>query len=214
LRQFLNILGDFVKESTPSSRLQRYGDIEFDWDHRVDTTGATVSWRDRFIGHLHSAYQPTEPAAFHEMMGALGIDFSQFTFIDIGSGKGRVLLMAADYPFHRVVGVELLPALHRIAQQNIQKYGSQPRRCQAVESVCLNAVYFAFPQEPIVLYLFNPLGEVNLIKVIENLNYSLKQCPRPAYALYHNPLLEHVLLNAGWRKLRGEQYFSLFSFAD
>jgi len=36
--------------------------------------------------------------------------------------------------------------------------------------------------------------------------------PRPGYALYHNPLLEHVLLNAGWRKLRGEQYYSLFSF--
>ena len=86
------------------------------------------------MGHLHSAYQPTEPAAFHQMMDALGTDFSQFTFIDIGSGKGRVLLMAADYPFSRVIGVELLPALHRIAEQNIDKYCETRRRCLQVES--------------------------------------------------------------------------------
>jgi SAM-dependent methyltransferase len=211
-RQFLAIVTEFIRESTPSRRRQRYGDIDFDWDHRVDTTGATVGWSDRFVGHLHSAYQPTQPAAFHQMMDALGADFSQFTFIDIGSGKGRVLLMAADYPFRRVIGIELLPALHRIAQQNIHKYVEKKRRCPQVESVCQNAVDFEFPDEPMVLYLFNPLGEVNLIKVISNLNRSLLSKPRPGYALYHNPLLEHVLLNAGWRKLRGEQYYSLFSF--
>ena len=212
-RQFLAILWEFAQESTPARRRQRYGDIEFDWDHRVDTTGATVHWSDRFVGQLHSAYQPTEPAAFHEMMSALATNFSDFTFIDIGSGKGRVLLMAADYPFRRVIGAELLPALHRIAEQNIRKYGKQSRRCPKVESICQNAVDFAFPDEPMVVYLFNPLGEVNLIKVIDNLNRSLRQNPRPAYVLYHNALLEHVLLNGGWRKLRGEPYFALFSFA-
>jgi SAM-dependent methyltransferase len=212
--QFVEILKEFGRESTPASRRQRYGDVEFDWDHRVDTTGATVSWSDRFVGHLHSAYQPTEPAAFHEMMALAGIDFPQFTFIDIGSGKGRVLLMAADYPFNRVMGVELLPALHRIAQQNISKYGKEPRRCSQFESVCQNAVDFDFPEEPLVVYLFNPLGEVNLMKLVSNLNQSLTKNPRPAYVLYHNALLEHVLLNAGWRKLRDERYFSLFSFVE
>jgi SAM-dependent methyltransferase len=212
VRQFVAIVSEFARESTPASRRQRYGDVEFDWDHRVDTTGATVGWRDRFVGHLHSAYQPTEPAVFHEMMGALGIHFPQFTFIDIGSGKGRVLLMAAEYPFRRVAGVELLTTLHRIAEQNIEKYKSIVLPCRTVESVCMNAVDFEFPEEPIVLYLFNPLGEVNLVKVVENLNRSLQKSPRPSYVLYHNALLEHVLLNAGWRRLRGEQYFSLFSF--
>jgi SAM-dependent methyltransferase len=213
LGQFVEILKEFARESTPASRRQRYGDVEFDWDHRVDTTGATVGWRHRFVGHLHSAYQPTDPAAFHEMMLLAGINFPQYTFIDIGSGKGRVLLMAADYPFHRIIGVELLPALHQIAMQNVAKYVQEPRRCLNLESVCQNAVDFVFPDEPLVVYLFNPLGEVSLMKLFENLNQSLKKNPRPAYALYHNPLLEHVLLNASWRKLRREQCFSLFSFA-
>jgi SAM-dependent methyltransferase len=213
LRQFVAILSEFARESTPASRRRRYGDVEFDWDHRVDTTGATVGWRDRFIGHLHSAYQPTEPAAFHEMMGAMGIEFPDFTFIDIGSGKGRVLLMAAEYPFRRVIGVELLPSLHGIAKQNIARCESEARRCCFVESINQNAVDFSFPNEAMVVYLFNPLGEVNLMKVVEKLNRSLKENPRSAYVLYHNALLGHVLLNTGWRKLRGELYFSLFSFA-
>ena len=76
----------------------------YDWDYRVDTTSATVGWRERLLGQFHSAYQPTEPALFKEMMAILKIDFQEFTFIDMGSGKGRVLLMAADYPFRRILG--------------------------------------------------------------------------------------------------------------
>src|SRR5262249_18546177 len=89
LRALLVELWGFVRESTPEQRRRRYGDVEFDWDHRVDTTSATVGWGDRLLGVFHSPYQPTEPALFHEMMQALGADVSGFTFIDLGSGKGR-----------------------------------------------------------------------------------------------------------------------------
>src|SRR5579863_10326499 len=113
-KHFISTLWEFVRESTPSRRRQRYGDVEYDWDFRVDTTGATVGWRDRLLGHFHSPYQPTEPALFREMLESLMLagstlanarfDFREFTFIDIGSGKGRALLMAADYPFRRILG--------------------------------------------------------------------------------------------------------------
>src|ERR1700745_2600263 len=75
LRCFIASLWAFLRESTPEQRRRRYGDVEYDWDHRVDTTGATVGWRDRLLGVFHSAYQPTEPAAFHEMLQALPIDY-------------------------------------------------------------------------------------------------------------------------------------------
>ena len=48
-----------------------------------------------------------------------------FTFVDLGSGKGRTLLMASDYPFRRIIGVELLPSLHQIAQENLRQYKSE-----------------------------------------------------------------------------------------
>src|SRR5271170_3168705 len=70
-RQLLAALWEFVRDSTPERRRQHYGDAEYDWDHRVNTTSAAVSWRDRLLGVFHSPYQPTESALFHEMLDAL-----------------------------------------------------------------------------------------------------------------------------------------------
>src|ERR1700756_79540 len=195
-RAVLAQLWGFLRDSTPEQRRRRYGDVEYDWDYRVDTTSATVGWRDRLLGVFHSAYQPTEPAAFHEMLQALPIDFRDFTFIDLGSGKGRTLLMASDYPFRRILGVELLPELHSVARENLQKYRSPKQKCFALESVCRDARTFESPAEPLVLYLFNPLPEVALAEVTLRLQHSLTQNPRKVFVLYHNPLLERVLASS------------------
>jgi len=210
-RSFANLIREFLWESTPAQRRRRYGDAEYDWDYRVDTTSATVGWRERLIGQFHSAYQPTEPALFKEMMASLKIDFREFTFIDIGSGKGRVLLMAADYPFRRILGIELLPALNRVAQENLSAYKSDSQQCFALETVCGDARQFIFPAEPILLYLFNPPPEAALIEVMANLDHSLRQFPRVVYLLYHNPLLEHVLAkHPAFSKIGGTPLHSLF----
>lgn len=211
LRRLTSLVQEFALDSLPSRRRQRYGDVDFDWDHHVDTTAATVGWRNRLLGLLNSPYQPTDPALFQDMLGNLAIDFSEFTFIDIGSGKGRVLLMAADYPFRRMIGVELLPELHRVAQENVAKYQSDSQRCFAVETICGDASEFVFPDEPLVLYLFNPLPESRLAELLVNLERSLREYPRPIFVLYHNPLLEHVLTRCDWlRKVGGTHQYAVF----
>jgi SAM-dependent methyltransferase len=195
--ELLKTLWDFLRDSTPERRRMRYGDAEYDWLHHVNTTSGAVGWRDRLLGVLHSPYQPTEPALFHEMLESLtqqaAIDLANFTFVDLGSGKGRTLLMASDYPFRRIIGVELLPALHAIAEENIRSYRSESQKCFALEAICGDATEFHFPEEPTVLFLFNPLPESGLTRAIANLEESLRAHPRPFYSLYHNPLLEHVL---------------------
>jgi SAM-dependent methyltransferase len=220
LKRFVSMLWEFVRESTPARRRQRYGDVEYDWDFRVDTTGATVGWRDRLLGHFHSPYQPTEPALFREMLASLiqaspKIDFREFTFIDIGSGKGRVLLMAADYPFRRILGIELLPALHRVARENIKKYKSDSQQCFAIECLLADAGEFAFPPAPTVLYLFNPLPKSGLVKLVSNLEHSLWEHPRPVFVLYHNPLLESALTqSATLKRIVGTHQYLIFSRND
>src|SRR5258708_30693158 len=195
-RQLLSALWEVIRDSTPERKRQRYGDADYDWDHHVNTPSAAVGWRDRLLGVFHSAYQPSEPAIFHEMLDALqqvGLDFRDFTFIDLGSGKGRTLLMASDYPFRRIVGIELLPALHRIAQENLGEYRCEGQKSFALESVCADAREFVFPAEPSVLYLFNPLPEAGLRKVMANLEASMRPHPPPIYLLFPNPLPDHVL---------------------
>jgi SAM-dependent methyltransferase len=217
-RQLLAALWEFVRDSTPERRRQRFGDAEYDWEHRVNTTSAAVGWRNRLLGLFHSPYQPTEPDLFREMLEALSqqscVDFRDFVFIDLGSGKGRTLLMASDYPFRRIVGVELLPALHLAAQENLSKYRSESQKCFALESICADACEFAFPLEPMVLYLFNPFPESGLRRVIANLEQSMQAHPRAVCVLYHNPLLEHVVSeSAGLRRLYGTHQYAVYGTA-
>jgi len=212
LRVLLSETWVFLCDSTPEGRRRRYGDVEYDWDFAVNTTSAAVGWRDRLLGVFHSPYQPTEPALFHAMMQNLPMDLTRFTFIDLGSGKGRTLLMASDYPFRRILGVELLPQLNDIAQQNIEKYRSPGQKCFVLEARCGDAREFEFPAEPTVLYLFNPFTEAGLAKLMERLDMSLQGQPRTVYLLYHNPLLEHVLRSCrGLRKIRGTHQYSVFA---
>jgi hypothetical protein len=222
----LRELWGFVRESTPAQRRQRYGDMDYDWEQRVNTTSGAVSWRTRLLGVFHSAYQPTDPALFREMMAALPIEFEKFTFVDIGSGKGRTLLMASEYPFQKIVGVELIAELHRVAEDNVARYrlrshgaGLQPTESQRngpqeagpIETLCMDARDYIFPETPLVVYLFNPLPEAGLRQVMQNLEESWERAPRPVWIVYHNPLLESVLTqSAVLVKEVGKQEYSLF----
>ncbi len=204
-------LWSFVRDSTPERRRSRYGDMDYDWEHRVNTTGGSVGWRARLLGLFHSPYQPTEPTVFHEMMASLPIDFEKFTFIDLGSGKGRTLLMASDYPFRRIVGVELIAELHHAAEENIRAYDSAARRCAQIEAILGDARDYEFPDDPLLLYLFNPLPESALSDVLRRLKRSLDEIPRPVWIVYHNSLLEHTLGTFGFlEKVGGNEQYSVY----
>ena len=187
-------LWTFLRDATPSQRKQRYGDIEFDCDYRVNTTSAGVSLRTHLLGVLAGGpYQPSDPVLLRETLTGLRIDYSKFVFVDLGSGKGRALLLASDYPFQSISGVELFPEFHRIAQENVAKYRNEKQKCFAIECLRGDALAYNFPLAPLVLYLFNPLPEVSLRRVIARLEESLREHPRAVYVLYLNPMLEHIL---------------------
>jgi hypothetical protein len=218
-RRLAVALWEFALDSTPERRRLRYGDADYDWEHRVNTTSAAVGWRERLLGVFHSPYQPTDSALFHEMIDALHrqshLDFRDFVFIDLGSGKGRTLLMASDYPFRRIVGVELLPELHRAAEENLSKYRNEMQKCFALESICADATEFSLPDEPAVIFLFNPFPEAGLRRMIANLERSLGEHPREVFVIYHNPVLGHVLdENVGLEKICGTHQFAIYQAAD
>lgn len=217
--RLVRVLYGFVRDSTPERLRSRFGDADYDWDYRVNTTSGAVRWRDRLLGEFHSAYQPTEPAAFHEMIEALAgqpsFRFADFTFVDLGSGKGRTLLMASDYPFRRIIGVELLPSLHQIAIENLAQYTNDRQQCFALESVCADATAFPLPSDPLVLYLFNPFPESGMRQVVAQLAQSLQSNPRPAYVLYHNPLLEHTLTESkALKRIAHTDQYSILAAMD
>jgi hypothetical protein len=199
LRYYVREFMDMLRDLTPERRKSRYGDIDFDFDHGVDTTWATVSLRTRMREWLSGGqYQPSEPALFHEIIEALPLSPQGFTFIDLGSGKGRTLLMASSYPFHRIIGMELLEELNAIAVKNIAHYRGEEQRCFAMEAQAGDARYFEFPAEPTVLYLFNPFPRHVWHEVLENLWTSLQTAPRKVLVIYHNPVHDDILRAHRW----------------
>lgn len=214
-RELALAVWEFLRDSTPARLRSRFGDADYDWDYRVNTTSGAVGWRERLVGSFTSGYQPTDPPAFHEMLGTLeqatGLDFADLTFIDLGSGKGRTLLMASDYPFRRIVGVELLPALHSLAEQNLAQYKSDSQKCFALESICANAAEFNFPAGPLLVYLFNPFPEAVLRCVLTNLRRALDGSAGAAFLIYYNPQHADVVAEAGYlQKIAGTSQYSIF----
>jgi hypothetical protein len=187
-------LGELALDYLPSRKRLRYGDIDFDFDHNVNTTWAapTLAIRLREI-FTRGKYQPSEPAVFHSILRELAIDVSQFTFIDLGSGKGRTLLMAADYPLRRIIGAEIIPELHEIALQNVAQYGSDTQKCFTIHAWLGDARDFIFPPGPLLIYLFNPFPADILREVLERLHRALLEDPRECIVIYHNLVHEGVL---------------------
>src|SRR5262249_41876406 len=158
---------------------------DYDWEHEVDTTRSNVGFRAQLLAELAGRpYFASDPWLFEEMMQALALSIQQsalsqgiaaptglqdFIFIDLGSGKGRSLLMAAAYGFKRIIGVEFMPEWHRAAEENIRKFAAANPSAPPIESVCMDAVDFDFPAEPLVVYLFNPFPEPVFVTVMERL---------------------------------------------
>src|SRR6476661_2591896 len=162
----------------------------FDWRHEVRTCGDANLANLTLVGNNadHGVfYHPAHPKFLFELFNSLKIDFPSYTFVDLGSGKGRALLVACEYPFAEIIGVEFAAELHEIASRNIQSYRSKTQRCKNVRSVNLDAAQFEIPLTPLVLYLFNPFRPAVLIPVLQRLQRSLDLHPRDVTLIYAAP---------------------------
>lgn len=172
-----------------TERLERDG---FDAAHGTDTAavlfagegGPEVSRR----GHVVSRYETCSEAAIRLALDSLPLDLSRFTFIDLGCGKGKPLLVAASCPFRRLVGLDISPACVDAARRNVARYGPEPIDPRRVELVVGDAEEFTFPEEPLVLYLFNPFPRAVFEVVVARLEASLRRRPRQAAVVYLNPM--------------------------
>jgi len=224
----------FFREFLPDRRKARYGDLDYDFDHSVDTTRANVGFRAQLTAALSGhQYFPTEPWLFEQIMQAvarsiqpsavsnqpsqapertaLKTGLEDFTFVDLGSGKGRVLLMAAQYGFKKIIGVEYMPEWHHVAEENIRTFIAEHKIDAVIQNLCMDARDFDFPAGPLVIYLFNPFPEPILAAVLERLRESLLKNPRPLIVAYRYPELEILLNKSAWlEKVAGTEQWAVY----
>jgi SAM-dependent methyltransferase len=160
----------------------------FDEEYGTDTSGLI------FGDDLWStAYYGVTPSLLTQMIGALNLQWERFVFIDLGSGKGRALLLASQFPFKKIVGVEFVPELSAIAATNISKFDPPWRQCQKIESINEDAAKFEYPSGPLVVYIYNPFLSPVLKKCLKHLSSSLEKEPREVYLIYGNPVFERLV---------------------
>jgi SAM-dependent methyltransferase len=138
----------------------------FDLENAVRTSGL-IAGRHLSCGHRHdrhnTAYYGVAPSVFHALVKRWRLSrpvaaVAEFTFVDVGAGMGRAVLLAAEMEFRAAVGVELNPTLARRARKNAAIWRAAGRARTPIRIVCKDAVDFRFPVGPCVAFLFNPFG--------------------------------------------------------
>lgn len=177
------------------------GPHPFDRDYNVDTTG--LVWGEALddpapgtsdTRYWATGYYGISPSAFNAALDHLALDWTRFTFVDIGCGKGRALLLATRLPFRALLGIELSSELAAIARRNLETFTPPWRKPQPPPTVLTaDAAAAPFPEGPLVLFLYHPFAAPVMRRFLDHVLACARACPREIYLLYANPELAPML---------------------
>ncbi len=174
-------------------------DLCFDFRHGTDTMrwknlqDLTVDSENKVHG---VRYQASKAAPLVQLLNTFEIP-KDGTFVDFGSGKGRVLLLAVQCGFRHVIGVEFSSQLCDVARSNVAALKQRLGRPINVEIVEIDAAKFEILEDQTVFYLYNPFNEVVLSQVMANLRDSLSRSARKVCLIYNTPIHRAVVEKSG-----------------
>ena len=166
----------------------------YDVEHGVDTSGS-VSPADcapAAVASLISPYGGSQPSIVRAAIAALP-DHAAYAFVDVGCGKGRALMVASEFPFARLIGVEISDALADIARRNAAVVAQRDPRRTAIEIQVGDATAVHLAAERIVYFMYHPFGRVLTERLVDNLERQLGSGLRHAFVVYYNPVFGDVL---------------------
>ncbi len=169
----------------------------FDLQHSTDTSGTLTALElaSRHPNAVYTtAYHGIPPSRFRNLLSLWLATPPQhpiqnYTFIDLGCGKGRAVLLAAELPFKQVIGVELNPALAQIAADNLNTWQAAGHSTCPASIFCQDATDFILPDNPCLLYLYNPFAEPVVHRLIQHIASSH---PHALDILYFTPDSGHL----------------------
>ena len=151
---------------------------------RSDSPAALSGLKIRHLSRLSGRdYKPTPRLVLKWAIEALPESLDQFSFVDFGAGRGRVLMLASHFDFEKIVGVEFAEELHNDCEMNIAQYPRSLMKCRDVECVLDDAANFKIPDQPSVFYFFHPFEQKVMNDVLGRIAESYDRNPRRIYLI-------------------------------
>lgn len=192
-----------VAAETILFHLSVWNERRFDRSRNIDTTEivpikslSTLTDNRKFS----EDYVPTPLSIIRRSIESVADDLSDFTFIDIGSGKGRVLFKAAEYDFRRIIGIEFSKELSDMCKENIVRHKTRRQKCFSIEAVFEDVLNYEFADEKLVIFMFDPFDEVIVSMLVEKLREHFVQCRKKIYIIYYFPRRGRSLLESDFLK--------------
>lgn len=208
-RTLLDVAGHALNSVGQRLSYQAEHDHAFDQRFGTNTAGKVATSElgiaDQQRQEQAILYLPSPEPVTRWMLDHVGLDHSACSFVDLGCGKGRVVLVAAQYPFRRVLGVDISRELSEIARRNVESFPARARRCADIQILNGDATTVDFPDTDLLLHLYHPFGSEVTAGVLRQLEASIGKRPRRvtvAYLLYTGavPEVREVFARFPWLK--------------
>lgn len=185
-------------------------DAEFDAIHGTDTSGSVEPGNlgiNAESSKLAIRYLPSPLRVTSWMLDRIGVDFREYSFVDLGCGKGRVLFVAAQRPFRNVVGVEISTELAAIARLNIDRFKPASQQIRAVTVENTDVRQFTMPAGNLLIHMYHPFDPAISEAVFTRLAAVRDTPPRRvvvAYLTYTHsvPSVAAMFAKFPWLRLR------------
>ena len=179
----------------------------------INTTGINKLKRLSVMGDNKknaSIYQGANYYLLEKAFNFLNEEKASGTLVDFGSGKGRIMAVAAFYGFENIKGIEFAPALSAAAEKNIDYIRSKyPDTNFSI--ITENAVNYKIEKDDSIFFFFNPFDEKIVLQVVKNILDSLKYYPRKIFVVYINPMHKEIFESAGFFE---EYYLSKLEYLE
>ena len=158
----------------------------YDWRHGMDTHQEcflnTQGVSEQQAQQGNDVYRPFWRKEFFDAIESLDINLTDYMFVDIGAGKGKLLLLASHLPFSEIVGIEFAPKLHAVALRNLSRLESQTK----ITSIKADALSWDLPNRPAIYFLYNPFDLATTRSFFSRLDQHAAKTRLSTFMIYAN----------------------------
>jgi SAM-dependent methyltransferase len=162
----------------------------FDTSYGTTTNGTLPPWllRSGEAADAHvTVYAGCQPSCLRHALAVIPHP-ADHTFVDLGCGKGRALVLASELPFRRIVGIELAPGLVAAARRNARIVQRNHPRRSAIEIVQGDATAVPFPEGNLVFFLYHSFGRELVARMLSRIADAVAGTERTIFLIYENPV--------------------------